>query len=104
MSGLKNITGRGRGVSQGGGKGEGRGKGGVKVTNSKEKENGVDDKAEDLEGERESRGEKNRGDAGAEPASQLGLLGLGPTENRIEGNSTGEESQRKLEQESGRQI
>ena len=74
------------------------------MTNSKEKENGVDDKAEDLEGERESRGEKNRGDAGAEPASQLGLLGLGPTENRIEGNSTGEESQRKLEQESGRQI
>ena len=74
------------------------------MNNSKEKEAGAEGKTEDPEGEGEPGGEDSRGDAGTESAGQLGQLGLGPPENRIEGDSTGEESQRRLEQEAGRQV
>ena len=47
MSGMKKITGRGQGVSQGGG----RGKGGAKETNNKEKDDGVEGKAGEAEGD-----------------------------------------------------
>ena len=96
MSGSKKIVGRGQGGSHGGGRGKEGGK-----EDNKKKSDGAEGKAGGAEGDSAKGAEGTQEDAGAGPAGQMGL---GPTENRIEGDHEGAESQKKLEQESDRKI